>query len=1230
MKAKYFYLVSLFLCIQISYSQVGIGTTSPNPSSELDVSSPLNDKGVLIPRMIQAQRNAIASPATSLLIYQTDNTPGFYYYNGTIWVGITAGASTDWTLLGNAATTAATNFLGTTDDVDFVIKRNGVRAGFIGNPIGATATTVDRKNTSFGANSLLTPAGGYRNTAIGTNALTLNNTGLRNVAIGNESLAKNDSGNTNVAVGDLSMFENLSGNGNTAVGTGSLYSNKVGTNNTAIGRNALTANTASFNTALGDRAMEFNSTGNNNVATGNNSLNKNVGGNFNTATGVQALRANQAGSNNTALGYQSLSGNPLITGNVSTYANSTAVGYQSLYNNLAGDNNTAIGSKAGFGATGANNIIIGANAEVPVLANNDQLSIGNVIYGTTMTSTTAGKIGVGEANPNAKLQITSSNQATPAITDGILIPKVDNLTATPTASQQGMLVYLTTLSGTSQPGFYYWNNSPASWIGLLSSQNGDHDWYKVGTTIAPTAITDDMFHTGNVAIGKNTILNSKLEVENTTNTNSIATNNTVATAIDIYGINNQLSGTGTGYKRGVSTSITGSGASKIGVENYLTSSITSATSSHKGIYNVITNTDSSSASSVTGVENSIINNSSNNPSMGVYNAISSGASAGIGGNYGIYNLISGYKSSGKFGVQNTISSNVEDSLYGINNSIISSANDGNPLTNGVAIGISNTITLNNDAITSGNSNYIGGTGHGNITGVFSSIDNIGNGDHTGIHSILSGTGTGSKTGTYTYISPAAGGTHYGVFADVLGAGNYAGRFIGNVTIGTNSSLGVDNYILPAARATSANQIMQTDGVGNVTWQTTSAILNSSAWLTTGNSGMTANFIGTTDANPLRFFTSNTEWMRIAPTTGEVVIGSTTPVAGEKFSVYATGADKAIRGYSTLAGLGIYGLNNGSGWGVLGKNTGNGRGVEGGSVGTGVGVIGFNTGNGAGVLGKNTGIGPGVQGDTTSATGNGIVAANSATAGTGTGNGVLATTIQSNGFGVNAQNTNTSGTGLIASGQNVVGSYLIAGSGAAVTGNSTGLFALTTTPGVSQGILTNDSFGGITRVNYYSGTTQYKILGTGTVSTTARGIDGERVVLHCTEAPEIYFEDYGQGQLIEGKTHIIIDPIITKNIIVNDKHPLRVYIQLEGDCNGVFVTNKRSDSFDVIELASGKSNVPFQYHIIGNRADEVMENGRVSKNADTRFELAPIKLETKDLDVKSTSDYLKNLNPSSER
>jgi len=79
-------------------AQVGIGTTTPDASSALEISS--TNSGVLIPRMTQVQRDAIVMPATGLLIYQTDNTPGFYYYTGAIWSPF-GGADNDWTMHAN-------------------------------------------------------------------------------------------------------------------------------------------------------------------------------------------------------------------------------------------------------------------------------------------------------------------------------------------------------------------------------------------------------------------------------------------------------------------------------------------------------------------------------------------------------------------------------------------------------------------------------------------------------------------------------------------------------------------------------------------------------------------------------------------------------------------------------------------------------------------------------------------------------------------------------------------------------------------------------------------------------------------------------------------------------------------------------------------------------------------------------------------------------------------------
>jgi hypothetical protein len=59
---------------------------SAHNSAMLDVSS--SAKGILIPRMSAAQKNAITSPAMGLLIYQIDSAAGFYYYNSVGWQAI--------------------------------------------------------------------------------------------------------------------------------------------------------------------------------------------------------------------------------------------------------------------------------------------------------------------------------------------------------------------------------------------------------------------------------------------------------------------------------------------------------------------------------------------------------------------------------------------------------------------------------------------------------------------------------------------------------------------------------------------------------------------------------------------------------------------------------------------------------------------------------------------------------------------------------------------------------------------------------------------------------------------------------------------------------------------------------------------------------------------------------------------------------------------------------------
>lgn len=68
-------------------STLSLGTSTAAASSMLDITS--TSKGVLIPRMTKTQRDAISSPATGLMVWQTDNTPGLRIYNGTNWMKFT-------------------------------------------------------------------------------------------------------------------------------------------------------------------------------------------------------------------------------------------------------------------------------------------------------------------------------------------------------------------------------------------------------------------------------------------------------------------------------------------------------------------------------------------------------------------------------------------------------------------------------------------------------------------------------------------------------------------------------------------------------------------------------------------------------------------------------------------------------------------------------------------------------------------------------------------------------------------------------------------------------------------------------------------------------------------------------------------------------------------------------------------------------------------------------------
>jgi hypothetical protein len=321
-----------------SSGAAGIGTTTPNASSLLDVTS--TTKGVLVPRMTQTQRNAIVSPATGLLIFQTDKTPGFYYYSGTAWVAVTPKAK-GWSLTGNGATDSTVNFIGTTDTHPLLFRVNNLRAGYIG---------YGKSSTSFGYNALNASTTGNYNTATGTYALAANTGGYNNTANGAYAMVSNAGGSFNAATGSDVLHNNTTGTYNTANGAEALYNNSTGNSNIATGAYALFSNTTGYsNVALGDHALFNNTVQSNNVAVGDSALYNNsigvsdqLGGTQNTSVGSKALFSNTTGYNNTALGFQSLYN--------STSNHNTAIGAFSLFYNITGNDNSAIG----FGALGKN------------------------------------------------------------------------------------------------------------------------------------------------------------------------------------------------------------------------------------------------------------------------------------------------------------------------------------------------------------------------------------------------------------------------------------------------------------------------------------------------------------------------------------------------------------------------------------------------------------------------------------------------------------------------------------------------------------------------------------------------------------------------------------------------------------------------------------------------------------------------------------------------------------
>jgi hypothetical protein len=302
------------------------------------------------------------------------------------------------------------------------------------------------------------------------------------------------------------------------------------------------------------------------------------------------------------------------------------------------------------------------------------------------------------------------------------------------------------------------------------------------------------------------------------------------------------------------------------------------------------------------------------------------------------------------------------------------------------------------------------------------------------------------------------------------------------------------------------------------------------------------------------------WMRNGPniyyTAGNVGIGTSSPVSPLTVNsslpcpVYASSSAENATVFQ-----GISTASSGAGWGVYGQslstNAANAYGVIGIATGQGSGVYGYTAGGNYGVYGKSGGLGgTGIYGEGPYGVhGKGDVGVYGVTTADIDFAGVYGVS-NSRADGIRGWNHSENGIG-------VCGINLGNGYGVYSFGNF----------GVEPGFAKN------------------------AIVVTSQG----RRKLYSQESPEVWFEDFGEGQLMEGLAHVNLDPLFLETVTIDDQHPLKVFVQLNNDCNGVYV-QRQATGFEVVELRGGVSSAHFSYRVVAKRKG--FENDRLAAAPDS--------------------------------
>ncbi|MFN5845861.1 MAG: hypothetical protein ACK46O_09135 [Flavobacteriia bacterium] len=394
---------------------------------------------------------------------------------------------------------------------------------------------------------------------------------------------------------------------------------------------------------------------------------------------------------------------------------------------------------------------------------------------------------------------------------------------------------------------------------------------------------------------------------------------------------------------------------------------------------------------------------------------------------------------------------------------------------------------------------------------------------------------------------------------------------GNVGIGTatpSTKLHVSDPVSPNAASvrvsglaststltTNATDVMVMTDVNGVMRRSNEAVKD--AWYTTGNATTALRSIGTTTNQPFQFISNNIARGRVSPTDGEFVWGAiASPYAGDALCAVSTfGTPFAINGYSNQNGSGTWGE-------ILTGGTTNFSAVQGVYAGSGV---------GAGTMGNYAGTNV----STTRAGVYGVVTQAAANPG---------------GAGVYGYNNIASGSQRMG----VLGFYngTAYGIGVHGLGFGGGIIAGNNDVAVVGWRANNANYSG-----YFNGN---HVIANGTKSASVPTSQGNQL-LYCMESPEVWFEDFGTAQLINGIAHVELDPLFLQTVLIDNDHPMHVFVQVQGECEDVYVVPGET-GFTVKEKNSGSSSVTFSYRLVAKRLhfpDHRFGNDPVWGPGDTR-------------------------------